>query len=112
MKNHSVCKLHVVTGPTSGIGEKIALALAETRDEILLVGRNPQKLAELDHRISARGARCSHQVCDLSNLDAVAQTAIQIREYAGTRTIASVTNNAGLQERGPNSVTGGVNLTF
>ena len=40
-------KTVVITGPTSGLGAEVARLLAPTGAKLILVGRNPQKLAAM-----------------------------------------------------------------
>lgn len=51
-------KIALITGATSGIGEAIALLFAEEGAEIVLIGRNSARAAEIQQEIMAvRGGR-------------------------------------------------------
>ena len=49
-------KAYVVTGPTSGIGRRTALELAK-HGTVVLVGRDPGKLAEVEAEIQEKAGR-------------------------------------------------------
>lgn len=75
-------KLILITGATSGIGEAAAHILAAQRHELILVGRNPQKLEQVAKEIStATGNRAIHPlVADFVDLGQVRRLAQQVRQ--------------------------------
>lgn len=99
----------VVTGPTSGMGHATALALA-AHGTVVLVGRDPARLATVEAELAARGGRTRTVVCDLSD---VVQARRAAAEVAGLGVpIAGVLNNAGVQLQRPAQSAQGWDLTF
>jgi len=87
-------KAWVITGPTSGIGHRTALELAK-HGTVVLVGRDPTKLREVETEITALpGGRAVSVVADFSEPDSVRHAAAEI--VALHLPIAGVLNNAGL----------------
>jgi NAD(P)-dependent dehydrogenase (short-subunit alcohol dehydrogenase family) len=80
----------LITGSTDGLGRETARALAQRGDEVLVHGRNPQKLEEAAGDIGAAGA----YVADLASLDEVRRLAAEVQ---GDRDVLDVlVNNAGI----------------
>ncbi|MCG6153533.1 SDR family oxidoreductase [Leptospira bandrabouensis] len=59
-------KTIVITGATDGIGRVCAHSFAKNQDELILVGRNPDKLAALVYSLQVTGATVHSYVADLS----------------------------------------------
>ena len=57
MRNALQGKIAMVTGASSGIGQAIALALAKSGADVLLVGRNAQRLAIVKSQVEKCGQR-------------------------------------------------------
>src|ERR1700753_3592767 len=68
---------YVITGPTSGIGRRTALELA-AHGTVVLVGRDPGKLGEVQRAIESGGGKAVTVVCDLSDSVAVRRAAVEI----------------------------------
>ncbi|GAA0532390.1 MULTISPECIES: SDR family NAD(P)-dependent oxidoreductase [Streptomyces] len=84
----------IITGPTSGIGRRTALELAE-HGIVVLVGRDPNKLEEVEAEINARaGGHAISVVCDFSDITSVRRAAAQI--VALGLPLAGMLNNAGI----------------
>lgn len=82
-------KIALVTGASRGIGEAIALKLAE-KCNLILTGRDAQKLAEVKADCEAKGAAVQIVVADLSvptDVDAL---------FAGVERLDLLINNAGV----------------
>ncbi|EOQ98519.1 oxidoreductase, short chain dehydrogenase/reductase family protein [Leptospira wolbachii serovar Codice str. CDC] len=60
-------KTIVVTGATDGIGRVCAHSFAKGQEELILVGRNPDKLAALVYSLQVTGATVHSYVADLSS---------------------------------------------
>jgi NAD(P)-dependent dehydrogenase (short-subunit alcohol dehydrogenase family) len=86
-------KAYIITGPTSGIGRATALELAR-HGAVVLVGRDPKKLAEVQKIIEQKGHHAVSVVCDLSNPTSVRRAAAEI--VALRLPIAGLLNNAGI----------------
>lgn len=91
-------KAYIITGPTSGIGRATALEVAK-HGTVVLVGRNPVKLAKVQKIIEQRGGRAVSVVCDLSEPKSVGRAAAEI--FALDLPIAGLLNNAGIMQMRP-----------
>ncbi|NCA15269.1 MAG: SDR family NAD(P)-dependent oxidoreductase, partial [Proteobacteria bacterium] len=59
MKEHSMRKVAIVTGASSGIGEALALAMAAQGTHVVLVARSVDRLTALATRIESAGGRAT-----------------------------------------------------
>jgi NAD(P)-dependent dehydrogenase (short-subunit alcohol dehydrogenase family) len=92
--NASPAKAWIITGPTSGIGRRTALELAR-HGTVVLVGRDPGKLAEVQAEITRQPAgHAVSVVADLSDIPSVRHAARQV--VALDLPIAGLLNNAGI----------------
>ena len=87
-------KQAVITGATSGLGRETALALAKMGADVLVVARNPDKVAELAFLIEQEtGRQIRSVIADLSSIADTARAAEEIsRRFAR---IDILVNNAG-----------------
>ena len=93
-RSASPAKAWIITGPTSGIGRRTALELAK-HGTVVLVGRNPGKLGEVEAEIQRRdGGHVVSVVCDFSDITSARRAAAQI--VALELPIAGLVNNAGM----------------
>ncbi|MBY8877393.1 SDR family NAD(P)-dependent oxidoreductase [Actinacidiphila acidipaludis] len=100
----------IVTGPTSGIGYRAALDLAE-HGTVVLVGRSPHKLKKVAAEINARPRGHAVTVTgDFSDLASVRRAAAEI--VALDLPIAGLLNNAGVSPMGPAHTAQGWDLAF
>ncbi|WP_156177923.1 SDR family oxidoreductase [Bacillus sp. SA1-12] len=90
-------KVAVVTGGTRGIGQDIAIGLAEVGADIVLLQRSDDTSTQ--EKIKELGVRCEIIQCDLMNLDEVKQAIPKAIEAMGSVDI--LVNNAGIQRRSP-----------
>lgn len=94
-----VGKRVLVTGATAGIGLAMARAFAELGATVHLLGRNPEKVrrcaAELREQLP--GAQIVGEVCDVSDLDAVAEWAGEFA--ARVPALDGLVHNAGLMPK-------------
>jgi len=102
-------KTYIITGPTSGIGLRTAFELAKL-GTVVLVGRNPQKLHEVQKAIEKKGQHAVSVVCDLSDLASVRQAAGRIVGLG--LPIAGLVNNAGIMTLRPEKNGEGWDLSF
>lgn len=66
-------KVALVTGAGTGLGAAIAIGLAESGAEVLLVGRTQLSLEQTSHTISNRNGRSRVIVCDVTHAAAIRQ---------------------------------------
>ena len=93
MQDTKAEKAFIITGPTSGIGYQTALSLAK-HGTVVLVGRNKEKLDQVQKVIHQSGGEAISVVCDLADLESVRRAAEEIQ---GLRMlIAGLLNNAGV----------------
>lgn len=89
-------KAYIITGPTSGIGYETALELAK-HGTVVLVGRNREKLEQVQQTIKDKGQNALTIVCDISDITSVKRAAKQILEFK--LQIAGLLNNAGIMQQ-------------
>ncbi|MDB5086100.1 MAG: short-chain dehydrogenase/reductase [Mucilaginibacter sp.] len=102
-------KAYIITGPTSGIGYATALELAN-HGTVILVGRNPEKLDQLQKAIKDMGQDAVSVVCDISDMKSVKSAALQI--IALELPIAGLLNNAGIMPAKASKSAQGWDMTF
>jgi NAD(P)-dependent dehydrogenase (short-subunit alcohol dehydrogenase family) len=96
MNNPAERKAYIITGPTSGIGRATAFEVAK-HGTVVLVGRDPEKLRELQKALEQKGGSAVSVVCDLSDLASVRRAAAEI--VALDLPIVGLLNNAGIFPR-------------
>jgi len=102
-------KAWVVTGPTSGMGHRAALELA-AHGTVVLVGRDPKKLADVQAEIRSRGGEAVPVVADFSDIASVRGAAAEI--VALDLPIGGVLNNAGIMPVKPGTDAQGWDTAF
>jgi NAD(P)-dependent dehydrogenase (short-subunit alcohol dehydrogenase family) len=93
MNNPAERQAYIITGPTAGIGRATAFEVAK-HGTVVLVGRDPEKLRELQKGLEQKGASAVSVVCDLSDLASVGSAAAEI--IALDLPIVGLLNNAGI----------------
>ena len=83
----------LITGASSGIGERISLRLASSGHDLVLVARRGDELARVAEEAAKVGAICETVVADLASAEDVAR--VETRILDGSRPIEIVVNNAG-----------------
>ena len=86
-------KAYVITGPTSGIGRATTLEVIK-HGTVVLVGRDREKLNQLQKEILREGGHAVPVPCDLSDLASVRRAAAEI--IALDLPIVGLLNNAGI----------------
>jgi len=107
--NPTAGKAYIVTGPTSGIGRATAFEAAK-HGTIVLVGRDREKLDEMQGEIERRGGHAVPVVCDLSDIESVCRAAAEILDLH--LPIVGLVNNAGINQARPTKSAQGWDLTF
>jgi NAD(P)-dependent dehydrogenase (short-subunit alcohol dehydrogenase family) len=64
-------KVAIVTGTSRGLGKSMAMALAEVGANIVLVGRNKEKLEEATHEVADFGVKTLPVVADVTRAEEV-----------------------------------------
>ena len=90
-------KTIIVTGGGSGIGRCTAHELAHLGADVVIVGRNPDKLANVVAEITEDGGKVASQVCDIRDEASVIATIEAV--LAANGRIDGLVNNAGGQYR-------------
>ncbi len=91
-------KIAIVTGATSGLGQGIAVALAEAGADIAGVGSSGD-FAEVQRAVEKAGRRFLGIQADLLKMEAIGQIVSQTRSHFGR--IDILVNNAGIIRRSP-----------
>jgi len=100
----------VITGPTSGIGHRTALKLAG-HGTVVLIGRDPGKLAKVQAEIKARpGGHALAVVADMSDPASARHAAEEVAALC--LPIAGVLNNAGVMPLRAGKTTRGLDLAY
>ena len=100
---------YIITGPTSGLGKEAAYALIKA-GTLILVGRNPTKLAQLKAEIEQRGGSAHTITCDMADVNSVQEAAKSIIEL--NLPLAGLVNNAGVQNPANAFTSQGWDMTF
>ncbi len=86
-------KVAMVTGASSGIGEALAIRLAEAGAKVLLVARSREKLEAVQQTIDGRGGESLIHTCDLSSPEDADRLVREVLEQHGH--VDLLVNNAG-----------------
>src|ERR1700733_6024588 len=84
----------LVTGASSGLGERFAEVLAANGAEVVLVARRVERLAAVTERIAKSGRRAISVAADVRDMAAMQQAFDAAEKAIGTATI--LVNNAGI----------------
>lgn len=87
-------KTVIITGASQGIGEAIALKLAQEGYHTILLARNEAKLQAVKAQILLQGGKASYYKCDITDAHAVAETLQKIQQDEGELPLTLI-NNAG-----------------
>jgi short-subunit dehydrogenase len=89
----------LITGASSGIGRATAIALAQAGQDLVLVSRSPEKLADLAQELADTGVQVKTVALDLAALSQV-KPALEAA-IADIGPIDLLINNAGMGYTGP-----------
>ncbi|MDX2372905.1 SDR family NAD(P)-dependent oxidoreductase [Psychrobacter sp. T6-6] len=83
----------IITGASSGIGERTAFLLSECGAHVILLARTEDKLRTVKENIEILGGRASYYPCDLTNMDEIEKTSEKI--LTDFKHVDVLINNAG-----------------
>ena len=83
----------IITGASSGIGERTAFLLSECGAHVILLARTEDKLKIVKENIETLGGKASYYPCDLTDMDNIEAVSKQI--LADFEHIDVLVNNAG-----------------
>lgn len=107
----SAVRTILITGATSGIGLESAQQLAAQGSRLVLVGRNPEKLATAAELVRGAGAAGVDTLeCDFASQASVRQLAKQV--LAGYDRLDVLANNAGGYHKTRTETVDGIEATF
>jgi NAD(P)-dependent dehydrogenase (short-subunit alcohol dehydrogenase family) len=92
-------RVAVVTGGSSGIGRAIAMALGRAGAAVVVVARDPARLADATEELAKAGCRAAEISADLGDREAVRRAADEAARPFGSPDI--LVNSAGLNLRPP-----------
>ncbi|MBE0443074.1 MAG: SDR family NAD(P)-dependent oxidoreductase [Psychrobacter sp.] len=86
-------KIIIITGASSGIGERTAFLLSECGAHVILLARTEDKLKMVKDKIERLGGKANYYACDLTDMVAIEATSQKI--LADFKHIDILVNNAG-----------------
>ncbi|OJY72093.1 MULTISPECIES: glucose 1-dehydrogenase [unclassified Rhizobium] len=92
-------RVAVVTGASRGLGQWIALSLAEAGADICITSRDETSLSETKRKIESLGRSCLTSAQDVTDIASIDDTLKGFASRAGT--IDILVNNAGYEEVSP-----------
>lgn len=103
-------KTVIVTGATSGIGRAAARRMAGLGAEVVVVGRNRERAAEVCAEIVAAGGSSSVELADLSAMGEIRELGVRLLDAHPS--IHVLVNNAGVLLSERRATTEGLEATF
>jgi short-subunit dehydrogenase len=82
----------LITGSSNGLGKYLALEFAKKGHDIILHGRNIEKLEDLQEKIRKLGVKVKYFNCNLSSQKEV----IKLADFANKEQVKILINNAGV----------------
>jgi len=103
-------KTILITGATDGIGLETARVLVSQGHKILVHGRNPQKLEQVQQELAGQGGEIEGYLADLSDLSQVEKLAAEVA--ASHEQLDVLINNAGIFKTGNPLAANGLDVRF
>jgi NAD(P)-dependent dehydrogenase (short-subunit alcohol dehydrogenase family) len=94
MPNPLADRIAFVTGASRGIGEAVALQLAEAGAHVIIAARTIGGLEDLDDKIKAAGGTATLVPLDMKDIDGIARLALALNERYGRLDV--LVGNAGM----------------
>jgi 3-oxoacyl-[acyl-carrier protein] reductase len=91
-------KVAIVTGASSGIGQAIALAMAQAGSDVVVCGQNQERLAASAAKVTEAGRKVLQYAMNISQADPVQQMVEDVQKQWGH--IDIMVNNAGVTRDG------------
>jgi 3-oxoacyl-[acyl-carrier protein] reductase len=91
-------KVAIVTGASSGIGQAIALAMAQAGADVVVCGQNQERLAASAAKVTEAGRKVLQYAMNISQADPVQQMVEDVQKQWGH--IDIMVNNAGVTRDG------------
>ncbi|UFS80099.1 MULTISPECIES: SDR family NAD(P)-dependent oxidoreductase [Rhizobium] len=92
-------RVAIVTGASRGLGQWIALALAEAGADVCVTARDQNSLSETKGRIEALGRTCITSAQDVTDISSIDETLSKFENITGAVDI--LVNNAGYEQVSP-----------
>jgi len=92
-------RVAVVTGASRGLGQWIALSLAEAGADLCVTARDEKSLSETKQKIEALGRTCLTSAQDVTDISSIDETLSRFETVAGG--IDILVNNAGYEQVAP-----------
>ena len=90
-------KIIWITGASSGIGEALALEWSGYKPQLILSGRNLEKLEEVKNKCESKGAKCVIIPLDLTKKESIEEAADKV--LSKFQKVDVLVNNGGISQR-------------
>jgi len=74
-------RIYLITGASDGIGQRVAVALAEAGAHVIALGRNEERLQQTQERIEELGGRCLCIPFDLMKFDQYGKLFLALKDH-------------------------------
>ncbi|HMO50771.1 MAG TPA: 3-oxoacyl-[acyl-carrier-protein] reductase [Kiritimatiellia bacterium] len=91
-------KIAIVTGASGGIGQAVAVAMAEAGADVAICGQNQERLAATAEKVAATGRRVQSHALNISQAESVQKMVEAVQQSWGR--IDIMVNNAGITRDG------------
>ena len=91
-------KIAIVTGASGGIGQAVAVAMAEAGADVAICGQNQERLAATAEKVAATGCRVQSHALNISQAESVQKMVEAVQQSWGR--IDIMVNNAGITRDG------------
>ena len=74
-------RIYLITGASDGIGQRVAVALAEAGAHVIALGRDEERLQQTQERIEELGGRCLCIPFDLMKFDQYGKLFLALKDH-------------------------------